>query len=185
MAGAAGGGGNWRQATSFLRRLSITGKAGQLKCQGQAARQPWGVGIGSRPAHTPGVLSGVIGPVPLSLTTCHHPGISRAEMAASSTGLFPPEPSLCWAAPPGLQVAGQQAKGPSCSPRQTLGNPEGPLSSSQGSHGSRAAGWRATLPGPRPPRWQASLGHLLLLCPYPFYRVSPGSNGPQETRNQN
>lgn len=61
VAGAAGGGGNWRQATSFLRSPSITGKAGQLKCQGQAAV---GVGIGSRPAHTLRVLGGVIGPAP-------------------------------------------------------------------------------------------------------------------------
>lgn len=103
----------------------------------------------------------------------------------AAPGWFPPEYSLCWAALPGLQVAGQQARGLSRSPRQTLGNPEGPLSSSQGSHGSRAAGWRATLPRLWPPRWQASLGHLPFLpCPYTFYRVSSGSNGAQNTRNQ-
>lgn len=183
MAGAAGGGGNWRHATSFLRRLSITGKAGQLKCQGQAVV---GVGMGSRPAHTPGVLSGVTGPIPSSPTTCHHPGISQGRNGCQPYRAGSHQSRACAGLPRlASRWLGSRPEAPPRSPRQTLGNPEGPLSSSQGSRGSRAAGWRATLPGPRLPRWQASPGHLPLWpWPHPFYGASPGSNEPRDTRNQ-
>lgn len=140
--------------------------------------------VGSRPAsaYTLRVLGGVTEPAPLSPVNCHHPGISREKKWLPAVqGQFPPVCSRCWAAPPGLQVAGQQARGPSRSPRQTLGNPEEPLNSSQGSRGSKAAGrWLPCQP-PRLPPWQASLGYH---CHHPFYRTSPGSDGPQATRNQ-
>lgn len=105
VAGAAGGGGNWRQATSFLRSLSITGKAGQLKCQGQPAV---GVGVGSRPAYTLRVLGGVTGPAPLSPMNCSTLVSPRGKKWLPAVGgQFPPVFSLYWAALPGLQVAGQ------------------------------------------------------------------------------
>lgn len=126
--------------------------------EGQPAEMsgPGSYGGGDRvkACYTLRMLGGVTGPAPLSPMNCYHPGISlgvRNGCQQSVTGQFPPVYSLCWAAPPGLQVAGQWARGPSRSPRQTLGNPEEPLNSSQGSRDSRAAGWWLPCQGPAHP----------------------------------
>lgn len=46
---------------------------------------------------------------------------------------------------------GSRPEAPPILPRQTLGNPEEPLNSSQGSRGSRAAGWWLPCQGPAHP----------------------------------